>query len=71
MIDEKKLYPLSCLKGLRDKPRNRLINSGIVLIKQLLEEDPSKLARKAKLREEMVRAIAARAKSGLDELEHS
>ena len=71
MIDEKRLYPLSCLRGLRSEPRNRLINSGIVLAKQLLEEDPSRLAKRARLQERIVREIVERAKAGLGELEHS
>lgn len=45
LIEEKKLYPLSCIKGLNSETKMKLVNSGIVLMKQLLEEDPSKLAR--------------------------
>ena len=71
MIDKKKLYPLSCLKGFRVENRNRLVNSGIVLMKQLLEENPSELAKKAMLQEAFIRSIVAKAKSGLNALEHS
>lgn len=46
MIEEKKLYPLSCLRGLRREVRMRLVTSGIVLIKQLLDEDSASIARK-------------------------
>lgn len=69
MIDGK-LYPLSCLKGLRSETRDSLVNSGIVLMKQLLEENPSELAKKAMLQEELVMAMVAKAKAGLNELGH-
>ena len=39
MIDEKKLHPLNCLKGLRVEDRLRLADFGFVFIKQLLDED--------------------------------
>jgi hypothetical protein len=46
MIEEKNLYPLSCLRRLRRDERTRLVNSGIVLIKQVVEENPARLASK-------------------------
>jgi len=71
MIDEQKLYPLSCLRGLKSKHASKLASAGVILIKQLLEEDPLKLARRARLQQSVVREIVARAKSGLDEFEPS
>jgi hypothetical protein len=49
MIEEKNLYPLSCLKSLRRAERTRLVNSGIVLMKQITEESPENIARKTGL----------------------
>ena len=43
LIEEKKLYPLSCIKGLRADIRMKLVFSGIVLIKQLLEKNNEQL----------------------------
>ena len=71
MIDKKTLYPLSCLKGLRVETRNKLVNSGIVLMKQLLDGNPSVIARKAVLSEAFVRALVAKANSGLNALKNS
>jgi hypothetical protein len=39
MVEASKLYPISCLKGLRYEVRMRLVDAGIVLIKQLLQQD--------------------------------
>jgi Holliday junction resolvase-like predicted endonuclease len=65
MIEQKKLYPLSCLNGLGDETRTRLVNSGVVLLKQLIEEKPSILARKAKLPQKTVTEIAEKAQASL------
>ena len=42
LIENKKVYPLSCLKSLTKKTRIRLVNSGVVLIKQLIDANISK-----------------------------
>jgi hypothetical protein len=39
VIEKHSLYPLSCLRGLNLETRMRLVNAGIVLIKQVLEYD--------------------------------
>jgi hypothetical protein len=57
MIEEKNLYPLSCLRDLRGEVRMRLVNSGIVLIQQLNEETPAKLAGKTGLPQEIFEKI--------------
>ena len=71
MIDKQMLYPLSCLKGLKVENRNRLVKSGIVLMKQLLEANPTELAKKAILTEAIVKSIRTKAKSGLNAVKHS
>jgi len=63
MIEEKKLYPLSCLRGLNDDARMKLVNSGIILISQLLNEDPRAIAQKTGLPREFLRGIIEKAKS--------
>ncbi len=39
------MYPLSCLRELRKETRRKFVNSGIVLIKQLLESDVEELSK--------------------------
>ncbi len=39
IVERHKLIPLSCLRGISTETRTRLVEAGIVLIKQLLEQD--------------------------------
>lgn len=71
MIEAKRLYPLSCLRGLRDNLRLRLVNSGIVLIKQLLEQDPVELGKKSGLSQEVLGEIIEKARSSTNALRYS
>jgi hypothetical protein len=71
MIENGNLYPLSCLRSLKDNLRLRLVNSGIVLIKQLLEQDPVVLGRKSGLSQEVLGEIIEKAKSGVNALRYS
>ena len=57
MIEEKNLYPLSCLRSLRGEDRMKLVNSGIVLMKQMNEEDPAELSRKTGLPQQILEKI--------------
>ncbi|TRO42271.1 restriction endonuclease [Candidatus Bathyarchaeota archaeon] len=43
MIEEKKLYPITFLKGLKTDTRNRLASDGIVMLKQLTQNTISEL----------------------------
>jgi HJR/Mrr/RecB family endonuclease len=63
MIEEKNLYPLSCLRGLKSETKTKLVNSGIVLMKQLFEEKPSTLARKTGVQKETLKQIIEKAKT--------
>ena len=63
MIEEKNLYPLSCLRGLKRETKIKLVSSGIVLIKQLLEEKPSSLARKSRIPKEKLKQIIEKAEN--------
>jgi len=45
MIEEKKLYPITFLKGLNVEARNKLTSKGIFLLKQLIERHPAELTR--------------------------
>jgi len=65
MIEEKKLYPLSCLRGLNSETKMKLVNSGIVLMKQLFEEETSTIARKAEVPKETLKEIVAKARTSV------
>jgi HJR/Mrr/RecB family endonuclease len=62
IIEKHKLYPLSCLRGVSTEVRLRLIEEGIVLIKQLLEQDTDYLERKLGLPRETVLSIMEKAR---------
>jgi hypothetical protein len=63
MIEEKKLYPLSCIKGLNNEVKMRLVNLGIVLMKQLVDEEPSRIAMKTGVSRENIQRIVEKAKT--------
>ena len=63
LIEEKNLYPLSCLRGLKNENRIKLVNSGIVLIEQLFEENTSTLARRTGIQKETLKQIIEKAKT--------
>ena len=56
-IEEKRLYPLSCLRSLPAEIRFNLVESGVVLIGQLLGENLHELAVKTGLRQDVLRDI--------------
>jgi len=59
MIEEKNLYPLSCVKGINVDTRLHLADSGVVLINQVTEEDTLGLARKTGLPQEVINKLKA------------
>ena len=63
MIEEKKLYPLSCIKGLNSEVKMRLVNFGIVLMKQLVDEEPSRIAMKTGVSLEKIQRMIEKAKT--------
>jgi len=63
MIEVKNLYPLSCLRDLKRETKTKLVNSGIVLLKQLFEEKPSTLARRTGVQKETLKQIIEKAKT--------
>jgi hypothetical protein len=62
LIEEKNLYPLSCLRTLKKETKTKLVNSGIVLMKQLFEDKPSALARKTGVHKETLKQIIENAR---------
>src|SRR4030066_1054250 len=43
-IEEKKLYPLTSLRDLNAPTRDKLSSAGIILLKQLISENPEKIS---------------------------
>ena len=62
MVEEKNLYPLSCLRTLKKENKTKLVNSGIILMKQLFKEKLSTLARKTGIPKETLRQIIENAR---------
>ncbi len=70
LIEEKKLHPITCLKGLERQTMEKLASAGMVLIKQLVEEEPEELGRRAEISKETVESIIERAKTCSYALSH-
>ena len=68
IVEKYKLYPLSCLRGLSTEARLRLAEAGIVLIKQLAEQDSRYVERKIGLPQETVLSITEKAKQAIETL---
>lgn len=62
VVERHRLYPLSCLRGLNPAVRLRLVEMGIVLIPQLLQQDSRYLERKLRLPPDAVASILEKAR---------
>jgi len=65
LIEEKKLYPITCLKRLKQETMMKLSSVGIVTMKQLVREEPEDLATKTELERKTLETIRDKAKSYL------
>ena len=63
IIEENKLYPISCIRGLKRATRTKLVNKRIVLMKQLLEMKPLTLARETGIPKETLKQLRAKAET--------
>lgn len=63
IILEKSLYPLSCIRGLKTDVRLQLVDSGIILINQLVAEETEEIARRTRLPQEFIRNIKSKIES--------
>jgi hypothetical protein len=63
MIQEKKLYPITLLKGLNAETRNKLATNGIILLKQLTEKTPKELRRQTGVSKEKFGSIVDKART--------
>ena len=67
MIEEKKLYPITFLKGLNAKTRNKLVHNGVILLKQLTEKTPKELRRQTGISKEKLGSIVDKTRTILSE----
>jgi len=63
MIEEKKLYPITFLKGLNADTRNKLTSNGIITLKQLTQQTPTALRRQTGISKEKFESILGKAKA--------
>jgi len=68
IVEKYKLYPLSCLRGISLEVRMRLVDVGIVLIKQLREQDIGYVERKTGLSHEAALALMEKVKQTTETL---
>lgn len=57
LIEERRAYPLQCLKGLNTIYKHKLTSAEILLIKQLAKENPEKLGRKTQIPEKTLETL--------------
>lgn len=65
VIEEKKLYPITFLKGMDRKNENKLGNNGIVLLRQLVEKDFDKLQKTTGIQKKELLELVKKAKEVL------
>jgi len=70
MVQAGNLHPLSCLRGLRNEDRQKLVDIGMVLIRDLTDEDPKSLATRTGISLEAVEEILENAQHSANTLEY-
>jgi hypothetical protein len=62
MIEEKNLYPITCLKDLNAETREKLTSAGVLLVKQLTPGKLGKIAKDTKISKETLDRLAEHAR---------
>lgn len=62
MIEEKKLYPITLLKKLSKRDGTKLLDEGLITLKQLVDCKASELSRKTGIQKDRLQAIVGEAK---------
>lgn len=57
LIEKKKLYPITILKSLNVRTRNKLTSNGVILLKQLIERNATELRRQTGISKEKLRSL--------------
>ncbi len=68
MIEEKKLYPITFLKGLNAEIRHNLISNRIILLKNLTDKSPVVLRKQTGISYEKLESLIAKAKAILSRI---
>jgi hypothetical protein len=68
LIEEKKLYPITCIKGLKTSVRNKLLNAEIILLRQLMDKSPTAIEKETGITKETLEPIIKSAKTILLEV---
>jgi len=63
LIEEKDLHPLACLKCVDTRTKMRLASTGIVLMKQLVDQDPEALAKRIGMSKKAMKNIIENVKT--------
>jgi len=63
MIEEKKLYPITFLKGLNAETRNKLASNGVILLRQLTGKSSKELRRQTGISKEKFVSIVGKART--------
>ncbi len=67
LIEEKKLYPVTYLKGLNTMAREKLVSAGIILLKQLTTKNPERLRKETGIPKETLVSAIKKARAILSE----
>jgi len=62
MIEERKLYPITFLKGLDGKSKERFLNAGIILLKQLVEYNIDNLYKETRIQKKKLENFIEKAR---------
>jgi hypothetical protein len=61
MIQKKKVYPVTYIKGLNKELREKLSNAGIILLKHLVTEELENIKRKTRIPKKNIESLAEKA----------
>ncbi len=67
-VQQTKMYPLSCLRGVSAQARLRLVNAGIVVVSQLLQADRATIEHKTGLPQATIMSILEKAQHSANTL---
>jgi hypothetical protein len=66
IIDAHKLYPITCLKGVKNDARTRLASAGVLLLKQLITHDAEDLSQQTGIPREALAQLTKKARMILE-----
>ena len=67
LIEEKKLYPITSLRGLKTRIRIKLLDAEIILLRQLMEKSPEELEKETGIEKKTLNSIIENARTVLED----